>query len=142
MDVNATIVRLIDKYGKCGAPSEEQWLSILELPDGQPISLVNFFKLREMADYSDGRKVSGKEAFDAYATVSGPALERAGGNFTFMAPFHASFIGPPQEWDLVVVGSYPNKNALLALFDDRLYAEAYPHRTAACDDQVVSVCLG
>lgn len=142
MDVNATIERLMEKYGECGAPSAEQWQSILELTDRQPISLVNFFKLREVADYSDGKNISGKEAFDAYASVSGPALERAGGKFTFMAPFHATFIGPAQEWNLIVVGSYPNKNALLALFEDPLYAAAYKHRTAACADQVVSVCLG
>ncbi len=131
--------------GQDGAsPTEPQWRRIVERDPDRPISLVNLFKLREEARYEPGSGLSGtgQEAFDRYAAVSAPALARAGGAFLMVAPFEGMFAGPSEDWDLVVVGSYPGTSALLALFEDEAYQQAYFHRTAACEAQRVMIASG
>lgn len=59
-----------------------------------------------------------------------------------VAPFEAMFVGAEEDWDLVAIGSYPNTDALIALFDDADYCEAFVHCTAACVRQKVYVCSG
>ena len=77
-----------------------------------------------------------------YAEVSMPALHKAGGKFLLVAPVEGMFAGVPEDWDLVAIGSYPNTDALLALFEDGAYQAAFHHRTAACQRQKVLLCSG
>lgn len=121
--------------GSC--PTLQQWQWVLNLPSDTPLTLVNFFKMRDIADYTDTgivntSPISGHEAFGKYAGVSRPILERVGGRFLHVGPFGHSFIGTNEDWDMVAIGSYPNKSCLFALFEDTTYQEAYGHRTAAC----------
>ncbi len=127
--------------GAC--PTPEIWERILARPKDAPVTLVNFFKMRESAHYGgDGAACTGAEAFDRYADVSMPALHRAGGKFLLVAPFEGTFAGSAEDWDLVAIGSYPNTDALLALFEDDAYQAAFHHRTAACERQRVVLCSG
>ncbi len=142
MDVNAVATQLVKTYGETGAPNLEQWTQALQLPDNQPIKLINFFKFAKHASYPDGRRATGEEAFGAYAAVSGACLERAGGRFVFMGGSGGVFVGESEDWDLIVVGEYPDKQALLALFQDEEYAHIYPHRVAGCEAQRVLICIG
>ena len=133
--------------GRSGLPSEDTWNALAQCNEDQPITLVNFFKMRKTASYSMDRaaaegSVSGEEAFQRYAAVSMPSLEQVGGTFLLVAPFGRTFVGASQDWDLVAIGSYPNPGALLSLFELDSYREAYVHRIAACSDQQVSLCLG
>ncbi len=145
--IDARLDSLVAWYGEGGdggAPTRAQWRVLLERPAETPITIVNFFKLRAEAAYAEATatKVSGKEAFDRYAAVSGPAVEKAGGRFLLLAPFEAAFMGAEEDWDLVVVGSYPDKNSLLALHEDPDYRAVYPHRRAALERQKVFACGG
>ncbi|MEQ8815109.1 MAG: DUF1330 domain-containing protein [Thalassobaculum sp.] len=131
--------------GTC--PTSDQWRGVLERSPASPITLINFFKLRPVADYPDNSAeasngLSGQAAFDRYAEVSVPAMQRAGGRFLLVGPFEGSFLGTPEDWDLVAVGSYPNTRAFLALYTDPDYRAAFRHRTAACARQKVMVCSG
>lgn len=128
-------------------PNKEAWQAVKDISPDQRITLVNFFKMRDRAAYpasfsGDVTDISGKEAFQRYAQVSMPSLERVGGHFLMVAPFGKRFIGGEQDWDLVAVGSYPNSGALLALFELEAYRKAYVHRIAACARQQVSLCIG
>ena len=130
-----------------GLPSETTWTALAQIPADQPVTLVNFFKMRDTAvyptDFADGADdISGNEAFQRYAAISMPSLSDVGGKFLMVAPFGNSFIGPAEDWDLVAIGSYPNVNALVSLFESETYRHAYAHRIAACADQKVSLCLG
>lgn len=145
--IDERLDRLVGWYGEGsdgGAPTRAQWRSLLERPAETPITIVNFFKLRREAVYPDPAAAtsSGQEAFDRYAAVSGPAMEKAGGRFLLLAPFEASFMGAEEDWDLVVVGSYPDNNSLLALHEDPDYRAVYPHRRAALERQKVFACGG
>ena len=144
MDVNEIIAEMTTAYGEgSDAPSRRQWEALLALPRETPVTLINFFRFREKADYGDESvQKSGEEAFNDYAAVSVPTLEKVGGSFRIIAPFAASLIGPDEDWSLSVMASYPDIDAVLALFRDDSYREAYRHRAAACADQRVSIAFG
>lgn len=132
---------------QAGLPTEETWQTLAECPADQPVTLVNFFKMRDRAAYPAGyigedTDITGEEAFQRYASVSMPSLEKVGGRFLLVAPFGKTFIGSEEDWDLVAIGTYPNPGALLALFELEEYQAAYIHRDAACANQQVSLCLG
>lgn len=140
-------VRATWSTGEAGLPGDDAWAALATCADDQPVTLVNFFKMRDRASYPAGLEpeetdLSGNDAFQKYAAVSMPSLEQVGGRFLLVAPFGASFIGAAEDWDLVAIGSYPNPGALVSLFELDAYRDAYSHRIAACSDQKVSLCLG
>lgn len=141
---------LIERYGDGldgSSPTAAQWARLLEGPADAPITLINLFKLRTTARYahpteSSASPLSGGEAMMRYAAVSGSALEKVGGRFLLTAPFEASLMGDEEDWDMVAIGSYPSRDALLALFQDEDYAEAFRHRAAATERQRVLAVRG
>ncbi|MEP3277467.1 MAG: DUF1330 domain-containing protein [Stappiaceae bacterium] len=141
MNMTNSVDRFVDWYGDGSdgaAPGADQWSAILNRDPAQPLTLINFFKFNERAHYQgDGQALSGSEAFDLYAAVSIPTMQRIGGRFLLVAPFEATFIGASEEWDLVAIGSYPNLQAFLDLYQDENYRAAFAHRTAACARQKV-----
>ena len=149
-NIDASIGRLIAWYGDGAdgsSPTADQWRHVLERPANSPLTLVNFFKLRERAVYAQDfpnveTACSGRAAFDRYAAVSMPTLEKVGGRFLLVAPFEGMVVGDYEDWDLVAVGAYPNGDALLALFEDADYRACFAHRTAACERQKVFLCDG
>ena len=143
------IDRIIEQYGEgydAGMPDRQTWLALTEREKDEPLTLVNFFRFREIADYPEATDeaetdISGKEAFDRYAAKSGACLMNAGGSFLYAGAFAQGFVGDKEKWDLVVLGRYPSLDSLLALFEQNEYRSAYIHRVAGCADQRVSVCL-
>ncbi|WP_421938200.1 DUF1330 domain-containing protein [Pelagibius sp.] len=67
-------------------------------------------------------------------------MEKVGGRFLLLAPFESALMGAEEDWDLVVVGTYPDSKALLALHEDADYRSVYPHRSAALERQKVFAC--
>lgn len=146
-NIEQRLDQLLAWYGESddgSAPTRAQWRAVLERPAEQPINIVNFFKLRDRAAYADGsgEPLTGQQAFDRYAAVSGPTMDKVGGRFLLLAPFETTFMGAEEDWDLVVVGSYPNTESLLALHEDADYRAVYPHRNAALARQKVLACGG
>ena len=148
--VEKQIDRLVSWYGDGGndsSPTRSQWRHIVERPADNAVTLLNFFKLRDQATYAEeiaGVEYSGtgQDAFDRYAAVSIPTLEKVGGKFLLVSPFEEMFVGEAEDWDLIAIGAYPNSKALLAMFEDASYRAVFPHRTAACERQKVVVCSG
>ncbi|HEV7735688.1 MAG TPA: DUF1330 domain-containing protein [Candidatus Binatia bacterium] len=139
----ARAVELTQWYGAGAGPTITQWQRVLDGPGGAPVTVINFFKLRPMAAYATGGDpVSGFEAMMRYAAVSGPTLEKVGGRFLLSGPFETTLIGDDEDWDLVAIGAYPTRDALLALFDDAAYREAWAHRVAAVERQRVVIAAG
>lgn len=141
---------VIEAYGACaeaGMPSRDMWARLGEIAPDQPVTLVNFFKMRDRAAYpagfsEDDTDVNGSTAFNRYAAVSMPTLENVGGRFLVVAPFGGTFIGETEDWDLVAVGTYPRPSAIVSLFEAPEYERAYVHRKAACASQRVSLLIG
>ena len=129
---------LTEWYGEAMAPTLEQWQRVLSGPDDTPVTLVNFFKLREETEEG----VSGLESLMRYAAVSEPTLEKVGGRFLLRGRFETAFMGLEEDWDLIIVASYPDRAALIALHSDEGYRAAWPHRVAAVERQRVAIAAG
>ena len=146
MIVNDMIENFLSLYGDGSegtCPTGAQWRRVLERDPDKPLALINFFKFRDTAVYSDSavskESVSGDVAFQRYADVSIPTMQRIGGEFLLVAPFAGSFLGTDQDWDLVAIGGYPNLRAFLDLYQDEVYLEAFRHRSAAVERQNVLI---
>jgi uncharacterized protein (DUF1330 family) len=128
------------------APTKEQWDRVLALPPGDPITLINFFKLNERAVYLKGsenaaKEIRGEEAFNSYAEVSIPTMQGAGGEFLHVGPSAGNFLGSDEEWDVIAIGRYPNLRALISLYADENYRGVFHHRVAACARQKVLIAV-
>ena len=127
------------------APTADQWRQILERPANASMTLINFFKYRPIAEYPQNNPqsreyISGQDAFQLYASVSIPTMERVGGKFLLVSPFEGMFLGENEDWDLIAIGTYPHIESFMGLYTDPDYRAAFPHRTAACERQKVIVC--
>ena len=145
--IDERVTKLVGWYGDGSdgaAPTREQWRRLLTRPAGGGPVLVNLFKLRKQARYpadtpGSPPPATGPEAFARYSAVSVPGLARVGGRFLAAGPFASTLMGEDEDWDLVAVGGYPDNAAVVALFEDPAYRDAFAHRRAACERQKVFV---
>ncbi len=135
-----SIETLIELYGvENNCPSYAQWQSLLDGNFDTPLTVVNFFKLREKADNSFIREsMSGEDAFTKYAETSVPKVAEVGGHFILMGAVEADFIGDNlEQWNIVAIGQYPRRENFLQLLMDEDYHEAFTYRQAALETQHV-----
>lgn len=138
MVIDAELQELVDFY-EPDAPEDarERWRRLFDPGASGPITVINRFVLRTRAAYADGREASGLEALMTYSATSIPALARVGGRFLVSGAPVAPLFGTAPNTDLVVVGWYPNREALLSLLRDPEYRVAFEHRRAAMAEQWV-----
>lgn len=100
-----------------------------------PIHMLNLVRLREWADYPDGSRVSGRDAYAAYGRLSAPVLARVGGRIVWRGSMEQMVIGPKDNvWDVCFIAEYPQSGAFLEMLKDSGYREAMAHRQAAVLD--------
>ncbi len=145
-NIEKRLENLMSNYGDGSdgsSPTAEQWKALLKFPKDKPVTLVNFFKLRAVAEYGQGNReennASGVEVFQKYSVMAAPFVAKAGGEFIYAGPVTGGFIGSDFDWTLVVIGAYPSPDSALALFEDPRYIETYVHRRAACERQYILV---
>ena len=56
--------------------SRAQFEAFKALPRDTPLNMLNLIRLRDKADYPDGRAATGAEAYAAYGRESGPIFAR------------------------------------------------------------------
>jgi uncharacterized protein (DUF1330 family) len=102
----------------------------------EPIQMLNLIRLKPEAVYTDGRTITGLEAYKTYGQVSGPIFQRVGGQILWRGRPENTLIGPADEaWDLSFIAAYPSAKAFLEMVTDPVYqTEAVPHRQAAVAD--------
>ena len=116
-------------------PDRAQFEAFKALPRDQPINMLNLVRVKDVAVYPDGRKVSGREAYAAYGRESAPVLERVGGTILWRGSFETVLIGPSDEhWDFCFIARYPTAGAFLQMVTDPEYQKAVVHRTMAVED--------
>ncbi len=99
------------------------------------IHMLNLVRLRPLAAYPDGRKLTGAEAYAAYGRESEPVFSRLGGSIVWRGRFEQMLIGPTEErWDLCFIAQYPSVAAFVAMIRDPVYREAVKHRQVAVED--------
>ena len=117
-----------------GTPTAQQWRGLIEAPDTGPICVVNFIKFRREANYESNASdtpCTGAEAFMRYGAKSAPRIAAVGGTMIFAGRFERTIIGADEDWDAVILASYPNRKSFLQLFHDAEYRDAFRHRRAA-----------
>jgi uncharacterized protein (DUF1330 family) len=116
-------------------PTKEQFAQFQSIERDGPIHMLNLVRLRAEARYEDGRKLTGEEAYRAYAVESAPVFQRVGGRQHYLGKFELTVIGPTSErWDKVFIAEYPSAAAFTEMLRDPAYREAVKHRQAAVED--------
>ncbi len=116
-------------------PTRERFGLFKTLPADRPIHMLNLVRLRPEATYPDGRKATGREAYQAYARESGPVFTRLGGVQIWIGRPELTLIGPESErWDIAFIAQYPSGVAFVNMLRDPAYREAVKHRQAAVAD--------
>jgi len=101
-----------------------------------PIHMLNLVKLKPQAEYADGRKATGAEAYAAYGRDSEPILKRLGGRIVWRGRFEQMLIGPQdaEQWDICFIAEYPSVAAFVEMIRDPDYRAAMEHRQAGVAD--------
>lgn len=113
-------------------PTRETFGVFRRLAEEGSIHMLNLVRLRERAEYPDGRDVSGEEAYRDYGRESGPIFRRVGGRIAWSGDFRLMLIGPADErWDRCFIAEYPSGAAFVEMVKDPDYRKAVVHRQAA-----------
>ena len=116
-------------------PTEEAFAAFRDDDRPGPIHMLNLVRYRETADYSDGRIVTGAQAYATYARESGPVFARLGGRIVWRGRFEHTVIGPAGElWDEGFIAEYPSVANFIEMIRDPVYRQAVKHRQAAVAD--------
>lgn len=100
-----------------------------------PIHMLNLVKLRDRAEYEDGREATGAEAYRAYGEESAPIFSRLGGRIVWRGKMEQMLIGPEDEgWDICFIAEYPSVSAFVEMLKDPDYRKAMEHRQAGVAD--------
>ncbi|AWN23457.1 DUF1330 domain-containing protein [Deinococcus irradiatisoli] len=109
-----------------------------EVPQDVPIVMLNLLKFRAVAAYppEPGRaEVSGRAAYATYSREVAPILQRRGGRPIWHAEVRSAFIAPEgEDWDEVLLVSYPSVQAFLAMVTSAEYQAVTIHRRAALEN--------
>ena len=120
-------------------PNEEQLKGFTDEPEKGPIKMLNLVKLKDKAQYQDGREsdISGLEAYMIYGKEVVEHLEKVGAKLIFSGVVDRLMIGEADDmWDLVAIAEYPNRKAMLEMIMDPDYLETAKHREAAIEGQL------
>ena len=120
-------------------PNEEQLKGFTDEPEKGPIKMLNLVKLKDKAQYQDGREsdISGLEAYMIYGKEVVEHLNKVGAKLIFSGVVDRLMIGEADDmWDLVAIAEYPNRKAMLEMIMDPDYLETAKHREAAIEGQL------
>ena len=120
-------------------PNEEQLAGFLEGDIETPIKMVNLLTFKDKAEYADGREtnLSGKEAYEIYATEVQGHLEKVGGKSIFFGEVQRLMLGEVEElWDWVAIAEYPSRKAMLEMIMNSEYQKSAEHRSAGLAGQL------
>jgi len=104
------------------------------------IAMLNLLKFRDKAIYKDGRldDISGREAYQRYATPMTKIVEREGGRVLFAGKIAGLVIGEVgQLWDLAAIMEYPSRAAFQRIVTLPEVAQISVHREAGLEGQLL-----
>jgi uncharacterized protein (DUF1330 family) len=104
------------------------------------IAMLNLLKFREKAIYKDGRAdvVSGREAYQRYASAMTKIVEREGGRLLFTGRIAGLVIGEVEGmWDVAAIMEYPSRAAFQRIVTLPEVAEIGVHREAGLEGQLL-----
>lgn len=126
-------------------PTADQVRALRDNGREGPVVMLNLLKFTDVADYEDGEKISGAEAYARYQhafTVTVGAISQA--EVLYEGPVEQVFIGmagtPETDWDMALIVRYPSRGHFLAMMAAPGYREALRHRYAGLARTVLLQC--
>lgn len=105
-----------------------------QVPDGQPIVMINLLRYREWAAL-EGERLTGRQCYERYAQAILPILIAVGGRLVWRGQPRCSVIGPEGErWDDAVLVAYPSRSDFERMVTKPEYQARAALRTAALED--------
>ncbi|MEP4146980.1 MAG: DUF1330 domain-containing protein [Halioglobus sp.] len=126
-------------------PNKEQIQGFLAPGAEGPICMVNLLKFKEKAEYEDGREtdLTGREAYELYATGVKKLLQGIGGGIGFEGDVERLALGEVEElWDLVGLAVWPSRQVMLEVMQSPEMQEIGVHRSAGLAGQLNIETIG
>ena len=121
------------------SPTPEQLEGFLDQEAKAAIYMLNLLSFKPQAEYEDGRetKLSGKEAWQIYASGVAKVITQVGGYIGFGVVVERLMLGEVETlWEHVAIAMYPSRAAMLEMIQMPEYAEISVHRTAGLAGQL------
>jgi uncharacterized protein (DUF1330 family) len=120
-------------------PGPVQMAEFFGLPDDGPFVMVNLLKFKEKAEYADGSEpeLSGREAYERYATGVTKLIEALGGGIRYSGKVAGLMLGEVDDlWDYVALAEYPSLAAFRAMVASPEMRAIEHHRSAGLAGQL------
>ena len=115
-------------------PTADQFRALRDDPHDGPVSQVNLLKFKVKATYAPedpeyGEEVSGQTAYFRYSEALSDLAAELGCQTSLLSTVERYFIGNG-DWDAVLVNTFPNRQAFIAMLNHPDYKPASRHREA------------
>lgn len=107
--------------------------------DEGPFVMVNLLRFRPAAEYADGSDatLTGREAYDRYASVVRTLIERLGGRVVYSGAVTGLLLGEVEDlWDAVGLVEYPSLQAFQNMIRSPEMRAIEHHRAAGLAGQL------
>ena len=137
-------------------PTPEQIKAFLGHPKaGEPVFMLNLLKFKDRASYKDAdtnpqNAVSGREAYNRYASAFTAMVKEAGidGGAIFGGDANVMMIGVQEmtgghdmrTWDAVAIFKYPDAATMFKMVSSDDYRKIHKHRRAGLAGQLLISC--
>ncbi|MFT6810917.1 MAG: hypothetical protein ACJA01_004163 [Saprospiraceae bacterium] len=113
-------------------PKKEEFIDFIKnYPSGTSITMVNILKFKEKSGNGDE---TGKEAYLRYSKNMVPFIEKAEGKVIWMGNIERTIIGDyDAQPDMVLIVSYPSKEAFIDMSTSPAYVEVSKDRKIALE---------
>lgn len=121
-------------------PSRQRIEALMAEASSDPIVMLNLLKFRSQAVYPDGRAttLTGRQAYELYATAMHEVVEKQGGRFLFAGDVVSTVIGDVANmWDTCALVEYPSAADFAAIVMSPQVAEIGAHRAAGLEGQLL-----
>ena len=120
-------------------PNRDQFVDYANSDLDGEVVMLNLLKFKERSDDGDG---SGRDAYGRYGDAAIAMIEEQGGHIVWSGRARHVFIGDPSadDWDVVLLVSYPSRQAFLDMVSTPSYNEAHAHREAGLERTLVLAC--
>ena len=108
-------------------------------PEDGPFVMVNLLRFKANAEYPDGRDahLTGREAYDRYATVVRSLIEGLGGRMVYAGAVTGLLLGEIEDlWDAVGLVEYPSLEAFRSMIMSPEMRAIEHHRAAGLAGQL------
>ena len=103
---------------------ENKLKEIANDPAEGPIVMLNLLRFKGEA---------GKASYMRYIELVGPLMEKCGGRLVYGGDAKLTMIGP-EQWDMVILGEYPNRTVLTEMLASPEYQGIAHYRQDALED--------